>query len=240
MSRIDNPEPSACLICSETIRSASPLTLEDGKFNYCDHLIHSVEDTNNSVISIKKQENGKHSVEASMSNNNSIKHGRKSFLGLCHLYTYSWQRRKRRTFHTKLKQDCFNILVRFLYALPFLVLNCAFITPTNAIEPSSPSVKSVSSFTVSYNPSNVPKARHLVLSSGEYDAKAIHQAEANMYLDTPSQFEGHSSRSRKQRGNLIRSPDQYNFFQDDQMIISSVSSITIGFETTNDLQIIEY
>ena len=201
MSCIDKPETSACLICSETIKSTSPLPLQDGKFNYCDHFIHSVKNTNNSVISNKKQENGKHSVAAITNDITSIKHRLRSFFGLSHLYTFSWQRRKRRTFHTKLKQDCFNILVRFLYTLPFLVLSCPLITPTNAIQPSPPSSKSVSSYAVSYNPSYVSKARHLVISSGDYDAKATHPKEANINFDTPSQFEGRSSRSRKQRGN---------------------------------------
>ena len=201
MSWIDNSETSACLLCSEKIRSG--FSREDRNLNYCDdHVIHSVDSTKQSVIHNKEQNNGDFSTTNSMETAISTKHDPKNYLDPCRLNTFSWQRRKRRTFNTKFKEDCFNVVIRSVYALSFLVLCCSLINPSNAIQPSpSSGSKRVSSRSLSNNPAYVSKAHPLVLSSGDSEAKAAQTVGADIYFKVPSRYEGRSSKSRKQRGN---------------------------------------
>ena len=139
MSWIDNSETSACLLFSEKIRSGS--SREDKKFNYCDdHVIHSVDATKQSVIHNKEQNNGDFSTAISMKKAISTRHDPKNYLDECHLNTFSWQRRKRRTFNTKFKQDCFNVVIRSVYALSLSFSNVSMDSSVAAIELSSFSI----------------------------------------------------------------------------------------------------
>ena len=202
MSYSDNPETSACLLCSEKMISGSSIKCEEN-FNYCDdHVIHSVEEAKQSVISNKEKRNGDFSTTASKKRTISIKHDPKRNMELGHLNTFSWQRRKRRTFQRTFKQDCFNILARSMYQLSFLVLYCSLITPSNAIQPSPPSRSEwLSSHSTPSNPDYVSKAFPLVLSSVDSEAKSAQVVGADIHFNAPSNYEGRSSKSRKQRGN---------------------------------------
>ena len=204
MSCIDNPETSACLLCSEKIRTFA--SLEGNKVNYCDdHVIHSVEDIGkNSVITIKNQKNEDKSTKANVENKTSTKHDPKSFSDLGHLNIFSWQRRKRWTFRRIFQQYFFDTSIRYLYLLSFLVLFCSSITPSNAIQPSQPNDnEKLSSHFMSNNPSHLSKARHLVLSSGDSNAKGTQLVGADLNFGTPSHYKRRSSKLRKQRGNYI-------------------------------------
>ena len=204
MSCIDNPETSACLLCSVKIRTSA--SLEGNKVNYCDdHVIHSVEDIGrNCVIKIKNQKNVEKSTASNIKDSISIKHNPASFSDLGHLNIFSWQRRKRWTFRGIFQQYFFDTSIRYLYLLFFLVLFCSSITPSNAIQPSQLNDnEKLSSHFMSNNHSHVSKARHQVLSSGDSNAKGTQLVGAEVNFGTPSHYKRRSLKPRKQRGNCI-------------------------------------